>query len=229
MASIAPVLGWKGRSWSPDGTVVTGTGTGGGGSTSVWSAADAAANGMTLSNGGATVSSTIPGWNTVRGTIGKTTGKLYFETVTGTAVTTPHYAGIGIATGDTASSGLPANYLGSFAFSGGAYLFGSQFASGAITWAYGFAAADAAVNDVLGFAVDLDAGKGWISYNGAWVGGGNPATGANPACTFTLLAKTTTPIFPGMSLQSGPTGTWTLHGAAAALKYAYPVSRPRHG
>ena len=39
----------------PDGTVVTGTGTGGGGSTTVWSAADAAANGMTLSNGGLTV------------------------------------------------------------------------------------------------------------------------------------------------------------------------------
>ena len=58
------------------------TGGGGGAPTSVWSASDAAANGMTLSNGGLTV--TVSGTSsaqTVRGTIGQTSGKLYVEII----------------------------------------------------------------------------------------------------------------------------------------------------
>ena len=72
----------------PDGTVVTGAGTGGG-STSVWSAADASANGMTLSNGGLTVTPSGAAaekpmepravWQSIRTSISKTTGKLYVE------------------------------------------------------------------------------------------------------------------------------------------------------
>ena len=60
-------------------------GSGGGGPppvTSVWSAADAAANGMTLSNGGLTVTPAqlAQVLNTIsRATISKTSGKLYVE------------------------------------------------------------------------------------------------------------------------------------------------------
>ena len=48
-------------------------------STSVWSAADAAANGMTLSNGGLTAAATSGNHYTIRNTISKTSGKLYIE------------------------------------------------------------------------------------------------------------------------------------------------------
>lgn len=37
--------------------------------------------------------------------------------------------------------------------------------------------------DVLGFAMDVTAGKAWVSYNNTF--GGTPSTGTNPAWTFT--------------------------------------------
>ena len=37
--------------------------------------------------------------------------------------------------------------------------------------------------DVIGVALDMDAGKIWFSKNGTWFASGNPATGANPAFT----------------------------------------------
>ena len=87
-------------------------GSGGGGPppvTSVWSADDAAAGGMTLSNGGLTVTPSgalaveKPGqpraaWQSIRSSIGKTAGKLYVEFKTSSAVTTWTYAeGLGDA------------------------------------------------------------------------------------------------------------------------------------
>ena len=42
--------------------------------TSVWSASDAAANGMTLSNGGLTVTTTSASWGSIRGTISQDIG-----------------------------------------------------------------------------------------------------------------------------------------------------------
>ena len=60
----------------------SGSGGGGGAATSVWSASDAAANGMTLSNGGLTVTpSGAAVWQSIRSSISKTSGKLYVEFV----------------------------------------------------------------------------------------------------------------------------------------------------
>ena len=39
--------------------------------------------------------------------------------------------------------------------------------------------------DVVGVATDFDAGKAWFSFNGTWIGSGDPAAGTNPAFTFT--------------------------------------------
>ena len=47
---------------------------------SVWSASDAAAGGMTLSNGGLTAAKTVDAsYQTIRGSISKSSGKLYVE------------------------------------------------------------------------------------------------------------------------------------------------------
>jgi hypothetical protein len=48
---------------------------------------------------------------------------------------------------------------------------------------------------MIGIAFDADTGKAWLRYDGTWVGGGNPVTGANPT-------------FTGM-----PAGTWHLYVA----------------
>jgi hypothetical protein len=52
-------------------------------------------------------------------------------------------------------------------------------------------------NDVLGIAVDRDAGKMWVRVNGgSWLGGGDPVAGTTPTLTF----STTKPLF------------WTCYG-----------------
>ena len=94
-------------------------GSGGGGPppvTSVWSAADAAANGMTLSNGGLTVTPNGPGsWKSIRSSIGKTSGKLYVEFAVSALVDAGTNTLIGLA-----SSGFNAgDYLGSSNYSEG--------------------------------------------------------------------------------------------------------------
>ena len=60
-----------------------------GGTKSVWSAADAAAGGMTLTNGGLTVTPGAGGqWNAVRSTTSKSSGKVYVEFSNSVAATT---------------------------------------------------------------------------------------------------------------------------------------------
>ena len=198
----------------------SGSGGGGGATTSVWSASDAAANGMTLSNGGLTATATLASWNSIRGTIGKTTGKLYFEVVN-SVLATSEFAGVGFATADTNSAGMSGVYLGNFNFSGAAYLFGGQF-NNAGSYNYGFGTINAVAGDVLSVAIDLDAGRGWIAYNNVWQGSGDPATGANPAFTVSLLlGRAGKAIFPGMAFYSTG-GVWTLQPTAASQKYAPP-------
>ena len=90
-----------------------------GGTKSVWSAADAAANGMTLSNGGLTVTPTGRlDWRLVRGTISKTSGKLYVEFSNNNATASNiSNCGLGLA-----SAGfVVTSYLGSSVYSGGLY------------------------------------------------------------------------------------------------------------
>lgn len=41
--------------------------------------------------------------------------------------------------------------------------------------------------DIIGLAVDLDAGKAWVARNNTWQGSGDPAAGTDPAWTFSGL------------------------------------------
>ena len=73
-------------------------GTGGGGTTSVWSASDAAANAMTLSNGGLTVTNptSATGWQSIRGSVSQTSGKLYVEFLCVATSGSNEYPGFGV-------------------------------------------------------------------------------------------------------------------------------------
>jgi hypothetical protein len=74
---------------------------------------------------------------------------------------------------------------------------------------------DPSVGDTIMLAMDVDAGKLWYGKNGSWEGSGNPATGANPAHTFTagsymspaVASGSGTPLFEAKFGSTGFTYT----------------------
>jgi hypothetical protein len=151
---------------------------------------------ITLSNGNLTAERTtgivIPYWYGVVSTNAHVEGKKYFE------ITQDVYSAASIAVGLTTSflsDGYRAvnptvNYLGFDNQGWGLRI--NDPAPGTSVGLYHSASPTTINNapllsngDVVGIAVDFDAGKAWFSFNGTWIGSGNPAAGTNPAFTFT--------------------------------------------
>ena len=201
------------KGWSGSG----GSG-GGGGATSVWSASDAAANGMTLSNGGLTVVATTSVWQSCRGSISRTAGKYYVEFLCMSSPSS-NASGFGIAD----ASFAPTSYLGSnnysmaFSNSGGVSLVSPAGFSGALTGSPHLPV----LNDVMQIAVDLTAGKVWYGINNVWVVGGNPAAGTGELTDIVAPALGIA-FFPAMSVDFPTSGTWTLQPTPASQKYLPP-------
>ena len=187
----------------------------GGVATSVWSAADAAANGMTLTNGGLTANVTAASlhnaWQILRGSTSKTSGKLYVEFSTSTGQTITFQIGL-------ASVGVNINdYLGNSNYSLGLSIVGSTvFASAGFSGATSFDVTGAAIaNDVYALAIDFTAGSIWLLKNNVYFQSGNPVQSFVPA--------TVGALFPAMAFStSGSNATWTLQPTAASQKYAPP-------
>jgi hypothetical protein len=181
---------------------------------SVWSAADAAANGMALSNGGLTVASTQADlWQSIRGTNGKTAGKLYVEfSVDATLTMAAIVFGLGNASLNIA------DLVGNSPNSGGAYLSYGTAATPAFSLVYNVAAEPAiTANATCGMAVDFTAGTVRYSINNVWIDSNNPVLSFVPATVGTL--------FPTLSMYhyvGGNNGLWTLHASAASQKYLPP-------
>ena len=196
-------------------------GGGSGGSTSVWSAADAAANGMTLSNGGLTV--VYPGaanWASIRTSISKASGKLYIEFALSTTS-----AGV-LMYGLASSSFDITQYLGATNYSCGIFL-GSNlvYTSSGFTQNYAPSTASLVSGDVIALAIDFTAGSIWIGRNNVWASGTtpielDPAAGTSPAVSF--VPATVGALFAGLSFHASGQGTWTLQSTAASQKYAPP-------
>lgn len=119
------------------------------------------------------------GTSSVLATIGKSSGKWYWEYRIDNATDEV----VGFAN----RSHTLTNYCGSTANSWGYYAVGSKVTAGSFT-AYG--AAYAAL-DIIGVALDMDNGMCWFSKNGVWQASGNPTAGTNAA--FTGLAGTLYP------------------------------------
>ena len=187
--------------------------------TSVWSASDAAANGMTLSNGGLTVTpASATAFQTVRGSIGKTSGLLYVEFAAGAAFTSGN-VNLGFA-----SSGFNiAGYLGQTNYSAGLYPYqGGADVSSGFTANYGTAANAIGATDVIAFAINFTTGAIWMAVNNVWqgVGNPNPATGTLPLVSF--VQATVGALFPALCFYDATKGVWTLQPTAASQKYAPP-------
>lgn len=180
---------------------------------SVWSATDAAANSMTLTNGGLTFAPTTTANGSIRGTVSKTSGKLYVEFLAN-ATNSADYIYWGLASsGFTATGAL----LGTSNYSGGVR-YGTTSVSTGFTANY-YVQPVPAVNDVISLAIDFMAGSIWVAQNNVWLNGSNPATGSLPILSF--VPGTVGALFPAMSTTS-LNETWTLQPTAASQKYAPP-------
>ena len=184
--------------------------------TSVWSATDAAANGMTLSNGGLTVVATTSTWQSIRGSISHTSGKYYMEFWASGTPGSPN-SGLGLAdAGFVATNYLStSNYSAGCSNSGAVVLASSGFTAGSGCSSYAPSA-----NDVFQIAVDLTAGKIWIGINNVWEAG-NPGAGTGQMINIVSPALGLA-LYPTMSVNLPTSGIWTIKGSAASQKYAPP-------
>ena len=132
-------------------------------------------------------------------TFGMSKGKWYFEVTTLDAT---HVQQFGVSVDGKFFDASYFEYSG-WCFSCNGYAFGDGNA-GIDLGSWG----NTAAGDVYGIALDVDAGKMWISKNGTWnnVGGsaaGNPATGANPVYTSVTPTSSTSVSDQGHSLVPG--------------------------
>ena len=183
--------------------------------TSVWSASDAAANGMTLSNGGLTAAGNTGGgtWQSIRNSISKTSGRVYIEFL---CVTTTAETLFGLAN----SSFVETSYLGSSVYSGGMADIGANYVSAGFTSNYTLSAT-LGVGDVWALAVDFGTGNIWIAQNNVWVNASNPATATLPIISF--VPATVGALFAAITLSGQSANVWTLQPTAASQKYAPPA------
>ena len=195
-----------------------------GGATSVWSASDAAAGGMTLSNGGLTVTpGTIASANAIRSTTSKTSGKVYVEFSNSVAAANWQFA-IGLGSAGMVITG------GSGALGFSNYSFGIETLT-TVTVSAGFTANytpngpdwQPPAGTVFALAIDFTAGTVWFADNNVWTNSSNPATGSLPAVSF--VPATVGALFAAMDFnaQSGGVGVWTLQATAASQTYAPPA------
>lgn len=166
-----------------------------------WNPSDKAAQ-ITLSNGNLTATSSANSGPTVRSTTSKSAGKLKIEFVVGAIGTAG--ARVGLTTAGAALSsqvGIAASTLGWV--SSGIFQTGGITAGSGVTFTTG---------DVLGFELDFTTNKLYVSKNGVYAFGTNPAT----AAAFALPAAT--PMFAAASPNIST--LLTANFGASAFSYA---------
>ncbi len=164
--------------------------------------------GFTLSSGNSVATLTVTNsWRSVRCTGGLSSGKHYFEF---------EYT----------------DYIGNamFGVAGAAASLAARIGDSSVGWAYngsngqkyhdnaGTAYGDTLVTDgdIIGVAIDMDAGKIWFSKNGVWQDSGNPAAGTGEA--YSGLSGT---VYPALSAYSNSTKV-TTQFFASELSHTAP-------
>lgn len=123
---------------------------------------------ITLSNGDLSAENSSAGWNSVRATIGLTTGKWYWEITTYSGSSDGNSGLYGIMDdGALVSSYAGASNKGAGVQAGANY----DWLLASVTGNFSGAVGSLGSSTILGFAMDVDAGKVWISKNGTWVNG----------------------------------------------------------
>ena len=156
---------------------------------------------IVLSNGNLTLTSPTDSWPTVRGTMGVSSGKWYYEVIS----TDTTRWGAGWATsefqkGSTFSDSISDAILGYSTDPLSVYDFGT---ARSINGSPAFSASTPQ-NNILQVAIDIDAGKFWLGINNTYVNNssgsaGNPSAGTNELETFTAGTE----MFPAFINNSG--------------------------
>ncbi len=144
----------------------------------------------------------------IRSTIGKSSGKWYFEYVyTEDGGSNWPVVGVGNLSANMSDHvGSDTNSWGIYAQDGYKYhndvgsSYGTSFVQG----------------DIIGVALDMDNGKVWFSKNGTWMNSGDPAAGTNEA--FSGLTGT---IYAFIVVHQ-PSSIWTANFGATGLTYTPP-------
>ena len=168
-----------------------------------WSPTDKSPD-ITLSNSNLTCSN-AGSWRCARATQGKSSGKWVFEvSATYTAATTFGFGDVNFSVG---------SYIGGTPLSGGFYFYHNSFVGNGVTTSG--STPGTAANTPYMIALDLSAGKGWITNgSGGWVQG-DPASGTSPSFTWTPG----TMIFPACSTYASPV---TANFGSSAFSHSVP-------
>jgi hypothetical protein len=170
---------------------------------SAWNPSDKS-TGVTLSNSNKTATLNTSGWHGVRDSVGKASGKWYWEVAVNTVdANRDQFNGIATS-GETLdpSSGNFADVTTNTAYMYYGYD-GNKTAGGSVTTSYGNTYT---AGDVIQVALDMDNGKIWFGKNGTWQNSGNPTAGTNAA--FTGISGTFYPFFGANSGTQGVTANF---------------------
>lgn len=170
-----------------------------------WNPSDKGAT-VSLSGSDLIAGSSSPAFASVRATLGRSTGKYYFEILCTTFGSTRTGLGDGAFSTSTyvGNSSKSAGFVSGFNTNNGFTL--NQ--AGTISLANG---------DVLGFAVDGDAGKAWVSKNNTWQLTGDPAAGTNHWISWTPPVT----IYPATSVYETNT-SFTLRTKTSQITGSVP-------
>lgn len=173
---------------------------------------------IALSNGNKTATKAGGGlgWRSSRSATSHAAGKFYYEW---TAVEfTDSFIGAGFATADAPLVG----YIGSDAEGISLVTNGEIFALGV-----GTPTMPALVEgDIVGMAIDIDAGEIWVSVNGGdWNGSptADPETGAEGIALDAGMTTGSPPLFVGVSVQLAPSDQVTVNFGVTAFAFPAPT------
>lgn len=175
--------------------------------------------GVSYSNGNRTASANIGGTHNIRTTVGKSTGKWYWEVTAIGGDGTTQAGGIGIVEAAMANNTL---YIG-YTPSGLSFGYGTCCTPYYMNWA-GATLFGAPVNGniqtgkIYMFALDMDNKRAWFGHNGSWYNGGNPGANANAAVTG--LSGT---VYAGVTFYSSSINAFTANFGQAAFSYGVPA------
>jgi hypothetical protein len=182
-----------------------------------WNPSDKDAD-ITLSNGDLTASSSVDS-RRVRATLGRSTGKYYFE-----IAFTGRVATIGLSSIDsdlTGTLGFGTYAIDEWGVRGLKAIANLQTvndSAGTNRDAYTYSA-----DHVLQVAVDLDAQKIWFGYDNTWLNSGDPAAATNPAYTNVYYSYGDNALYPTWSSSTADTtSSCTARFVASDFSYSVP-------
>jgi hypothetical protein len=172
-----------------------------------WNPLDKGGN-IVLSNGNLSASTTAGSWQGFRATVGKSSGKWYWEI----DITGANYVNTGVATSAASVGGYP-----------GQDDYGCGWDR---TWLQRTASSIFSRNassppnpggGTISVALDMDNGEIYMALNGTWLFSGNPVTRQQPAFTFTPGGIT---LYPMVGLTQA--GAVTAYFGASDFTYTVP-------